>query len=91
MFMILPFLLMGGMISSIGYGLMSTLDTTTPVAKWIGYQVLYGVGSGSIQGLVAPEQIPLAMAIIIFAQNMGAATSLIVANAIFSNSLRSEL
>ncbi|KAJ5412530.1 Major facilitator superfamily domain general substrate transporter [Penicillium crustosum] len=89
----------GGVISSIGYGLMSTLDTTTPVAKWIGYQVLYGVGSGcttaapyiAIQGLVAPEQIPLAMAIIIFAQNMGAATSLIAANAIFSNSLRSEL
>lgn len=31
------------------------------------------------------------MAIIIFAQNIGAATSLIAANAIFSNSLRSEL
>ncbi|CRL23360.1 Sucrose/H+ symporter, plant [Penicillium camemberti] len=95
----LPFLLMGGVISSIGYGLMSTLDTTTPVSKWIGYQVLYGVGSGcttaapyiAIQSLVAPEQIPLAMAIIIFAQNIGAATSLIAANAIFSNSLRSEL
>ncbi|KAF4768737.1 Major facilitator superfamily domain general substrate transporter [Penicillium solitum] len=95
----LPFLLMGGVISSIGYGLMSTLDTTTPVAKWIGYQVLYGIGSGcttaapyiAIQSLVAPEQIPLAMAVIIFAQNMGAATSLIAANAIFSNSLRSEL
>jgi hypothetical protein len=40
---------------------------------------------------VAPEQIPLAMAIIIFWQNIGAATSLIAANAIFSNSLRSEL
>ncbi|KAJ6125466.1 Major facilitator superfamily domain general substrate transporter [Penicillium samsonianum] len=89
----------GGVISSIGYGLLSTLDATTPVAKWIGYQVLYGVGSGcttaapyiAIQSLVAPEQIPLAMAIIIFAQNIGAATSLIAANAIFSNSLRSEL
>ncbi|KAJ5618038.1 Major facilitator superfamily domain general substrate transporter [Penicillium hordei] len=95
----LPFLLMGGVVSSIGYGLMSTLDTTTSVAKWIGYQVLYGVGSGcttaapyiAIQGLVAPEQIPIAMAIVIFAQNIGAATSLIAANAIFSNSLRSEL
>ncbi|KAJ5187781.1 Major facilitator superfamily domain general substrate transporter [Penicillium cf. viridicatum] len=53
----LPFLLMGGVISSIGYGLMSTLDTTTPVAKWI--------------GCCHP--------------------SLIAANAIFSNSLRSEL
>jgi hypothetical protein len=40
---------------------------------------------------VASEQIPLAMAIIIFWQNIGAATSLIAANAIFSNSLRSEL
>lgn len=40
---------------------------------------------------MAPEQIPLAMAIIIFSQNIGAAISLIAANAIFSNSLRSEL
>lgn len=40
---------------------------------------------------MAPEQIPLALAIIIFAQIMGAATSPIVANAVFSNSLRSEL
>lgn len=40
---------------------------------------------------MASEQIPLAMAIIIFWQNIGAATSLIAANAIFSNSLRSEL
>ncbi|KAJ5309203.1 Major facilitator superfamily domain general substrate transporter [Penicillium antarcticum] len=95
----LPFLLAGGVISSIGYGLLSTLSPTTPIAKWIGYQVLYGVGSGcttaapyiAIQSLVAPEQIPLAMAIIIFWQNIGAATSLIAANAIFSNSLRSEL
>ncbi|KAI1834733.1 hypothetical protein DTO006G1_3439 [Penicillium roqueforti] len=95
----LPFLLAGGVISSIGYGLLSTLGATTPVAKWVGYQILYGVGSGcttaapyiAIQSLVAPEQIPLAMAIIIFSQNIGAAISLIAANAIFSNSLRSEL
>ncbi|KAJ5654303.1 Major facilitator superfamily domaingeneral substrate transporter [Penicillium lividum] len=95
----LPFLLAGGAISSIGYGLLSTLSPTTPTAKWIGYQVLYGVGSGcttaapyiAIQGLVTPEQIPLAMGIIIFWQNIGAATSLIAANAILSNSLRSEL
>ncbi|KAJ5430736.1 Major facilitator superfamily domain general substrate transporter [Penicillium cf. griseofulvum] len=95
----LPFVLAGSVVSSIGYGLLSTLSITTPAAKWIGYQILYGVGSGcttaapyiAIQNLVAPEQIPLAMAIIIFWQNIGAATSLIAANAIFSNSLRSEL
>lgn len=37
------------------------------------------------------EQIPLAMAIVIFWQNIGASTSLIAANAIFSNSLRHQL
>ncbi|OJJ43509.1 hypothetical protein ASPZODRAFT_74146 [Penicilliopsis zonata CBS 506.65] len=95
----LPFLLAGGAISSIGYGLLSKLSPTTPTATWIGYQVLYGVGSGcttaapyiAIQSLVAPEQISLAMGIIIFWQNIGGATSLIAANAIFDNSLRSEL
>ncbi|RDW76680.1 MDR family MFS transporter [Aspergillus mulundensis] len=95
----LPFLLAGGAISAVGYGLLSTLSTSTSVAKWVGYQVLYGVASGcttaapyiAIQNLVPAPQIPQAMAIIIFWQNIGAAISLIAANAIFSNVLRDEL
>ncbi|KAK2782537.1 hypothetical protein FQN52_000866 [Onygenales sp. PD_12] len=95
----LPFPLIGGAISAVGYGLLSTLSPTTPVTHWIGYQILYGVASGlttaapyiAIQNLVAAEQIPLAMAIMIFWQNIGASTSLIAANAIFSNSLRDQL
>jgi MFS family permease len=43
----LPWVLAGSVLSSIGYGLMSTLSPTTPVARWIGYQVVYGVGSGT--------------------------------------------
>ena len=42
----LPFLLAGGAISAVGYGLLSTLSPTTSVAKWVGYQILYGVASG---------------------------------------------
>ncbi|OAQ87758.1 MFS transporter [Purpureocillium lilacinum] len=55
--------------------------------------VLFTMISGVLisVNLVPAEQIPLAMAIIIFTQNIGAATSLIAANAIFSNSLRHEL
>lgn len=45
----------------------------------------------AIQNLVPPAQIPIAMGIIIFAQNMGGAVFLVAANAIFSNSLRSQL
>jgi hypothetical protein len=45
----------------------------------------------AIQNLVPPPQIPIAMAIIIFCQNMGGAVFLIVANSIFTNGLRAEL
>ncbi|KAJ3485609.1 hypothetical protein NLG97_g6776 [Lecanicillium saksenae] len=95
----LPFLLLGGAVSAAGYGLLSTLSTTTSPGQWIGYQVLYGVAGGcmtaapyiAIQSLVPAQQIPTAMAIIIFWQNIGGAVSLIAANAIFSNSLQHEL
>ncbi|CAI7624687.1 unnamed protein product [Penicillium palitans] len=95
----LPWNLGGSALASIGYGLMSMIKPTTSSSKWIGYQVLYGVGSGAmtsapyvaIQNLVPPPQIPIAMAIIIFCQNMGGAVFLIVANSIFANGLRKEL
>lgn len=45
----------------------------------------------AIQNLVPAEQMSLAMAIIIFWQNMGASISLVAANAMFSNSLRQQL
>ena len=120
----LPWLLAGSSISAIGYGLLSLLAPDTPAAKWIGYQVFYGVGGGAmasgvspypveaihvthatdsanlarvhqtyvaVQNLVPAPQIPIAMGIIIFSQNMGGAVFLVAANAIFSNSLRRQL
>ncbi|RMD39279.1 hypothetical protein DV735_g5851, partial [Chaetothyriales sp. CBS 134920] len=95
----LPWVVAGASISAIGYGLLSMLSPSTSTARWIGYQVLYGVGSGSmtagayiaVQNLVPAPQIPVAMAIIIFAQNMGGAVFLVAANAIFSNTLRKQL
>ncbi|KAK9241689.1 efflux pump [Lipomyces tetrasporus] len=95
----LPWVLAGSCLSTIGYGLMSTLSPTTSTARWIGYQVVYGVGSGAgtsgpyiaIQNLVPLKQIPTAMAIVIFTQNLGGATWVVVANAIFNNSLRKQL
>ncbi|TEA12656.1 Efflux pump afoB [Colletotrichum sidae] len=52
------------------------------------------MSSGSfiaVQNLVPPAQIPIAMAIVIFMQNMGGAIFLVAANAIFSNTLRKQL
>ncbi|KAK5047142.1 hypothetical protein LTR84_007085 [Exophiala bonariae] len=95
----LPWVLAGSSLTAIGYGLLSLVAPATPAAKWIGYQVIWGVGSGlmvagpyiAVQNLVPAAQIPIAMGIITFAQNMGSAIFLVVANAVFSNSLRKEL
>lgn len=44
-----------------------------------------------MQNLVPTLQIPTAMAIVLFCQQMGGAVSLVAANSIFSNELRKEL
>ncbi|KAK5680135.1 hypothetical protein LTR17_027555, partial [Elasticomyces elasticus] len=95
----LPWILAGSAIATVSYGLMSTLSPATTFGQWFGYLCLYGIGSGmgnsgayiAVQSLVPLKQIPTAIAIIIFAQNLGAAIWVVVANAIFNNSLRKEL
>jgi hypothetical protein len=44
----LPWVLTGGSISAIGYGLFTLLSPATTTAQWIGYQMFYGIGSGSM-------------------------------------------
>ncbi|MDI1493419.1 MAG: hypothetical protein OHK93_005208 [Ramalina farinacea] len=95
----LPWILAGSAIATVSYGLMSMLSPTTTFGQWFGYLCVYGIGGGlgnsgayiAVQGLVPLKQIPTAIAIIIFAQNVGAAVWVVVANAIFNNSLRKEL
>jgi hypothetical protein len=45
----------------------------------------------AVQNLVPAAQIPTAMSIVLFCQNMGSAVALPAANAIFSNTLRRQL
>lgn len=91
----LPWIVGGSMFATIGYGLLSSLSPSTSNSRRIGYQVLFGIGIGSatttpfiaVQGLVSPAQIPVAMGIVIFTQNLGGAIWVAVAQAIFDNSL----
>jgi hypothetical protein len=59
----LPWVVSGAAISAIGYGLFSLLSATTTTAQWIGYQVLYGVGGGSMAAGVSfsNHKIPFAI------------------------------
>lgn len=42
----LPFSVAGAILIAIGNGLLATLSPSTSTGKWIGYQILIGVGRG---------------------------------------------
>jgi hypothetical protein len=84
---------------SIANGLLSTLSPSTSTAKWVGYQILLGVGRGlgtqtsiiAVQNTIAPAMIPVAMAMISFSQTFGGSIYLAIAQTILTNSLSSAL
>jgi hypothetical protein len=97
----LPWTLTSAVLSVTAHALLSTLSPTTPTGRWIGYQVLAGAGRGAglQMGIVAvqnhlaaaPELVPVALSIVIFCQNLGAAVWLCIANTLFTNRLRAVL
>ncbi|KAK7954856.1 hypothetical protein PG988_015550 [Apiospora saccharicola] len=95
----LPFAVLGGILNSIGNGLLSTLTPTTETAKWVGYQIVTGAGRGAamqiciiaIQNALPPSQIPVGMSALIFFQNFLAAVFTVAAATVFTSSLSSEM
>lgn len=51
----LPWAIWSGIGTSIGVGLISTLTPTTSTAKWVGYQILMGIGRGTGFQMVSPS------------------------------------
>ncbi|OSS47660.1 hypothetical protein B5807_07198 [Epicoccum nigrum] len=91
----LPWGIFAAVTAAIGTGLCSTLSPTTTVAQWVGYQILFGIGRGAymqipivaVQNAVPAALIPIAMATLIFAQNLGIAVAVVASNAIFTQTL----
>ena len=50
----LPWALVGGIITAIGNGLVSTFTASTSASVWIGYQILLGAGRGCGMQIVSP-------------------------------------
>ncbi|KUL89762.1 hypothetical protein ZTR_00562 [Talaromyces verruculosus] len=92
----LPLSVLGASLAAIGNGLISTFSTTTSTGRWIGYQIILGVGRGiglqmpiiAVQNTLKLQQVPTAMAMIMFCQSFFSATFLSFADVIFNNSLR---
>jgi predicted MFS family arabinose efflux permease len=94
-----PFFILSSIIMGIGSGLLTTLTPTTGHAKWIGYQVLFGIGLGFgaqqplnvVQTVLERSDISTGSAIVMFTRFLGSAIFLPVAENIFINRLISRL
>ena len=90
-----PFMIASSIIMTIGAGLLSTLEVDSGHAKWIGYQVVFGVGLGMgmqmpmivTQTALKTEDVPSGTAIVMFAQTLGGAIFVSVAQNVFQNQL----
>lgn len=95
----LPFGIASSVLATAGYGALSSLTPSTSTGKWVGYQILVGLGRGigmqvpmvAVQKSVLPAQIPVAMGLLVFSQTIGGAIFLSAAGTILTNSLASEL
>ncbi|EZF34534.1 efflux pump [Trichophyton mentagrophytes] len=94
-----PFMIGCCVLSSVGAGLLTTFQTDTGHAKWIGYQVIYGIGLGmgmqqgsvACQTVLSKADVPIGSSLIFFAQQLGGTIFIAVAQNIFTNKLTSGL
>jgi hypothetical protein len=94
-----PFMWFGAAIFTVGCGMLYTLQVTSPAAKWIGYQLLAGIGSGSaiqipfiaVQVVLEEKDMPSGNAIAIFFNSLGGAISISIAQNIFANTLVKDI
>lgn len=94
-----PALLVSPVLASIGAGMLSTLVPSSSRSAWIGYQILYGFGIGAgaqtaslaAQTVLPREDVPLGTAMGFFAQQLGGAIFVPVAQNVFTSALVKRL
>ncbi|KAF3771160.1 MFS general substrate transporter [Cryphonectria parasitica EP155] len=94
-----PFMVGGAALTTVGCGLLYTLDVNTASGKWIGYQILLGVsiafpfqnGLNIAQAHITASDVSTATATLFFFQVVGGAFSLSAAQSAFVNRLTSTL
>ncbi|KUL90136.1 hypothetical protein ZTR_02026 [Talaromyces verruculosus] len=94
-----PFLWLSAALFTIAAGLCYTLDVNSYAGKWIGYQLLAGIGCGlslqvpfiATQVVLAPIDQPIGNSLVVFFTSLGGALAVSIANSIFTNALANEL
>ena len=88
-------MVVGSVLSTIGAGLIYTLNIGSPSSEWIGYQVLAGIGAGLTiqipiivgQGISEPGDLSSVSSMILFFQTVSGAAFISVAQVLFANKL----
>ncbi|OLN88004.1 putative HC-toxin efflux carrier TOXA 1 [Colletotrichum chlorophyti] len=86
-----PFMIIGTVLASTGAGMLYNFYPTIEEAKWIGYQVLFGLGAGAgvqqsivgVQLALKPEDIAYGTSAIILVNTIGGAIFISVAQNLF--------
>lgn len=94
-----PFILASSVLTSIGVGLLSTLEASSGHRKWIGYQALTGFGLGLglqqtiivVQTVLPASDVPNATAIVMLMQTLGGSISVAVGQGVFESQLIANL
>lgn len=94
-----PIMWFGSAVFTVGAGMLHTLTVSSPPSRWIGYQVLAGLGAGSavqipfiaVQVVTKEKDMPIANALVMFFNSLGGAISISIAQNIFVNSLTREI
>ncbi|CAG9948903.1 unnamed protein product [Clonostachys rosea f. rosea IK726] len=94
-----PFMIFGTCLMSIGAGLLTTLQVDTGSGKWIGYQVLWGLGMGmtfqapnlAAQTVLKLRDVPIGTTLMFFSQLMGGAIFISVGQNVLNNELLKRL
>lgn len=90
-----PFIYLAVILAPIGAGLLTTLQPGTSTAKWIGYQILFGFGSGcgfqlpqvAAQVVLPPKDIPMGISVSMLFQGLGGAVLISAGNNVFNDKL----
>jgi hypothetical protein len=90
-----PQMLLCPTLMAVGAGLITTFTTGTSRGKWIGYQILFGVGFGignqqaniAAQTVLKKQDIAIGSALMMFAAQISGAVFVPVGNAVFENHL----
>ncbi|KAL8807193.1 MAG: hypothetical protein Q9182_000875 [Xanthomendoza sp. 2 TL-2023] len=95
----LPLMWASVVLTPIGAGLLTTLNGGSGSGKWIGYQILYGIGGGlgyqqgitAAQTVLSDADINIGTALMVFVQNLGGTIFASAANNVFVTKLVRDL